>query len=450
MVSMQPKLIGLFYGDGLKSNLLSRDSAIRTAIAAKFRDGDITGGLIAGLSDITDVSQIKIAQQGAPITINHPTDFTGLGRVFGWFAGICIFGVFILLFVKFYQEKERRRAAQRNAQTARAKCTSVINGFAQPLALCAARINKSDVSENRKNQLLSELTDLQASFDRTSQEFDALNRSHNNPDVSNLSVEEYRDMEQQYNHVAEIFKTLTIGIDDIQRTLNQPEEVFKPEEIVRPQTPSRVSEDNLRHQNDSNVQSTRNPERDYQATESPRPQQSAPATVTNNTTIVHEDNSPDLLTTMLVLNALEDDHERSDYPHHHHNDDDDQDNRHSKEPILSTVPTNGTGLESSWETSSTGSGNEEALGTSSNGTGGETSWEETPIEEDEETKTVSWETPKPESEPDFGRVQDDPEPESTKPSDCDCDCDCKPSDCRASDCDCSSDCNCDCSSGSDD
>ena len=422
MVAMNPGKLGIFYGDGLKQKLDHRSVSIQDGIAAKFRDGHIAAGVVAGLGDVSDLVQMKASQQGVPVQINHSADMSGLWTVMGWLLGLGAAVLVVFGALRFVSEKERRRNAQKKAQTERSRCTAAVNGFEGPYAIAVSKIKQSAVSETKKAKLLAEAADIKARHGRELAEFSAINRSGNDPDAPNLSVAEYESMAERYENVADTLSALSAELERTLSRLNAPEveETAKPAETPKPRKWG--PEGSLQFGKSAPPKPKPEPEapkRRPHVEPAPAPShpqsQAGHTTVINNTTVQQDDG---FLTGVIVGSIL------SDNGHHHH--EESVPRRYDPPPAPAS---NGSGEETGFSRSSMGNGTETGFGFSSKGRG-------------EETSLFGG--------ADFGRASA-PEPEPERSRDCaatDCrETDCKPTDCAPSDCNC--DCNCDCTSTTD-
>lgn len=450
MVAPKQSKTGFYYGDALASKLDSKQLAIQSEMNSKFRDGNIAGGIVNGLTNVSDLMDVKMSQQGASVTINHAADMSVFGSIFGWLAAIGVLAVLAWVGFLFWRDKENRRNAQRKAKTEQSRCTTAINGFETPYALLLARIKKATCSDAKKARLQDALSAAQGQYNQAATELSAVNRANNNPDTPNLSVREYEEIAARFTKIAERLTSVMRKLNEIEAELSRPEADTRvevvPSRYVKPAAPQ--SEHKVAEGHVPPVQPTSKPE----AVNSTSVQQQSSATATSAQPVVHEhhtttivthDCGSDFVTGMVLGEMLSEDR-------HRHNDD----LRRQESPGIS-VPqsdaraTDGGGSETGWGKTSEGSGSETEWGKTSDGSGAETSWRS----------------------PDFGAAavavaevaQAEPRDCDCQPADCvkDCDCkpadcvkdcDCAPSDCKASDCaasDCNCDCNCDCSGPSD-
>lgn len=441
-VAPKQQKTGFFYGDALRSKLDSKQLAIQTGMNARFRDGNIAGGIALALSDTSDLMSVKISQQGAPITINH-SDNSGFAKVFGWLLAAFVVACLIWIAVWFRGGKEKRRAAQRDAQSEQGRCTTVINGFETRFAVLKARISQSPTSD-KKTDLLGRLASVKSDFDDASAAYSAHNRSSNDPSTPNLSVEEYEGMSQRFAKVAKRLENVMTQMSAIESDFNRPETPKPPPPPAQSTAKSEVPGRNKFSSPAPQAHKTSPPPASQygggygrsRPSQAPAPIQrsSAPSEVHHHTTVVNNTSSSNdgLLTGVILGSVMSDNHH-----HHHHHDD---------RPIAAPAPRYESARaprepevqeETSFGRSSSGGGSETSWGISSAGSSQESSWGGASFGESSRTTVAA--SP----------------PSDCAPSDCKSS-DCAPSDCRSSDCassDCASsncDCNCDCSSSSND
>lgn len=396
MIAMNPGKLAIFYGDGLKQKLDGRSVAIQDGIAAKFRDGHIAAGVVAGLGDVTDLVQLKASQRDARVEISHPADMSGLWTVMGWLLGLGAVVLVAFVAIRLFGEKERRRNAQNKAQTERSRCTTAVNSFEGPYAVAVAKITQSPVSETKKAKLLADAADVKARRGRELAEFSAISRNGNDPDAPNLSVAEYESMAGRYEKVADTLSALSSELERTLFRLTAPEveETAKPAE---PPKPRKWGPEGSLQFGKSTVSKPKPepeaPKRRPHAETAPAPSQpqsqAGHTTVINNTTVQQDDG---LLTGIVIGSIL------SDNGHHHHHYDEPPTRRHEPPPAPSS---NGSGEETGFSRSGMGNGTETGFGFSSKGGG-------------EETSLFGG--------ADFGRASaPEPEPEPERSSDCNCD-----------------------------
>lgn len=374
LILVAPKQKKTYFGAGGQwDHTLSADrkSQVVDTMNARFRDGKIPDGIVAGIDHTADLVSVKPSQEGKPVTINHAADYSGFSSFLKWALFLAALGGIIAFLLWLYRQNEARRAAQRNAQAERTKCTQSMNSHEEPLAVLAAKVGQADVSAEWKTRLNNMLDQTREGYRVASVEFGGVNRGTNNPDTPRLSVEEYDGMRGRYRIVAEKFteadRSLGVLDSELRRALRgEPVTVAmapKQEPVAASQTAS-VGRENTRTAS-SPPRSSRKDHR----TQMPNP---PAASGGGGTTKVvhhhHNDDGPGFVTGVIVGSVL------SDHHHHDHHD-------RPSDPVIvqpnfpSEGGRSGGGeVSTDWGKSSEGSGVEKSWGDSGSGNAVESPW----------------------------------------------------------------------------
>jgi uncharacterized membrane protein YgcG len=358
---------GFYYGEQWRRFLSSGKVANSTDMNARFRDGKFADGIVVGLENVADLVSVKPSQAGKPIVINHPADYSGLWSFFKWalwFGVICVLGyVFWLIF----RRREDVRGTQRDAATARAKCVQAMNSYTTPLAVLKAKILGAVITGAWKAYLNDLFEQTQQAFSRAAAEFNALNRSANNPDTPRLSSSEYGKMQSRYEKLSAMFETAQTSLEKAQAELARAlrgEPVEKSFYEKAPRTESKKQDI---------------PVKPVQTKSSP---QSAPIYGNHRypQERVHDD------TTIVILNTTQE---------HHH--DDVWGNQRTADPDVpvivdpADIPSGGDGISTNWGKTGDGDGTSTAWGKSGDGDGVSSSWNNDSGTKDSEPSSSTWE-----------------------------------------------------------
>lgn len=229
---------GVFYGDQYMRALDQRSTSIRTdRMNPRFRDGDIAGGIASGLDAVrdyvvaADAPPPSVGTQAPPIIIQQepskPMDLSGLWVVLKILLALVALGLLWFGISRFMNARERRRAAQLKAQTARTACGNRINELDEPIKLAKARLNKlaQSVVEEDVTGMRGVLSNLESEVNRVSALYTDLQQSAANPDRKGLSVAEYDEIATNFNGVLaslDNVRTAREGLDrDVQDALRR-------------------------------------------------------------------------------------------------------------------------------------------------------------------------------------------------------------------------------------
>ena len=438
MISLDPKSLLVTSGDALKSKIGPRLTAINADIGAQLNAGNFGDAIMAGLKDAFDLKELNITQQNATsvsIVRNEAADTSGFVKILEWIVVLFVIIAICILALRIYQTYERRRAAQREAQSQRSRCTVAINGFQQLYQITLARMRSSKAPDEKKNPLIAELEDLKARFNAASSSYSTASRD-NDPSISGLSEDEYEAMAEKFRTIADRLEGIIQSIPRIEAKLSQPDPVVPPRRAEssaqRRESPNSNSKpEPIRRPRDRRPDDRRPfgspatpPPAPASAGSGPGvyPGTSVPAsgpTVIRDTTVIHEGGGSDILTGMMIGDML-----------HHHQDDDRRRDRHDDgsggggyTPPSSSYPA---------PAASPGDSDERAWGNASKGDSATTTWGNASTGD---SATTAWGR-----DPDFGRTPARaPDPEPVR--------DCREADCKAADCTRDCDCDCDCGGG---
>lgn len=353
----------VYYGRQWESQLSGQESRYNSDMAAKFREGDLVGGVLIGLSDVTDLVNVKPSQVNKPVVINHPTDYSGLWKVFGWLAVIAVVGLLGWLAFWIFGQFEKRRTAQRDAQTERGRCSQAINTMDGALAILKSKVSQASITANWLGLVNEALDRAESKYNEAAAAFNALNRSANNPDTPRLSVAEYSAMKNRYAGVGMLF-------DETASLLEEAEEDLR--RALRGESPQ--------------------PSNNIETAPAPKPTAADEARVVttagpaaNQTVFIRE--SPDIFPPPIIVH--EERRKDPDWPR--------QDRwaeerrRDPDNPVIADEPQESRGQEVSWGKSGSGGGSEVAWGASGRGGGEEQSWSTPPAPafEDRRSEEVS-------------------------------------------------------------
>lgn len=332
----------VYYGKQWSPMLAPGESRYNSDMTARFRDGDIVGGVLMGLTDITDLISIKPSQAGKPVVINHPTDYSGLWSVFKWILLLGAIGLLGFLGYWIWNQFEKRRAAQRDAKTERDRCTQALNSFDGPYAVLRSKLTQATFSDEWKMHI-GHLLDIAKNFQHeASAFFSSLNRSTNNPDASQLSITEYEAMKTRYAGAARLF-------ENAQRKLGEAEEAFRHAERGE-KVPSLTS-----------TVFTTPPQSDIPSSGAER--HSDVRTPSRDTTVIIDQRERIIERERVV--------ERPQYEDRWVN----ERRADPDKPVIADEPSRSGGQEVSWGQSGRGDGTAETWGTSGSGGGRESSWD---------------------------------------------------------------------------
>ncbi|OGZ07675.1 MAG: hypothetical protein A3C93_02110 [Candidatus Lloydbacteria bacterium RIFCSPHIGHO2_02_FULL_54_17] len=348
-----------------------RKSQIVDTMNARFRDGKLPDGIVAGIDHMADLVSVKPSQEGKPVTINHAADYSGVSSFLKWALFLAALGGIIGFLIWLYRQNETRRTAQRNAQAERARCTQSLNGHEEPLAVLDAKVKQAEVTTEWKTRLNDMLDQTRERYRIASTEYGGVNRGTNNPDTPRLSVEEYDGMRGRYRTVAEKFaeadRSLGTVDSELRRALRG-----DPVAVVTPirEEPAVASQPAAGKQ--VPPQTTSAPEK-MSRKDRRAAQRIASSTVPSNTPKTvhhhhHHDDGPGFVTGVVVGSVLNDHH------HHDHRD-------RPSDPVIAKPDfpqdkerSGGGEVSADWGKSNEGSGVEKGWGESGSGKAAESSW----------------------------------------------------------------------------
>lgn len=231
-VAVKDRKTGLFYGGQWTRILDEHWTRILTdKVTPRFRDGDFAGGISTGLNEVTLVITEKVhaANNPKPTTVinTQPTDFSGLWKVLGWIVGVVAIGFLIICSARWYwdqkAENEKCRAAQQLARIKKSACTEKANGLDEMLALLGAKINKAllSLAGQTRETLTNDFSEMKKRAGKINSAYAGLMNSANNPEVDDLSVQEYANMERVLGRQLDDFESIYEEIRNLEERIGK-------------------------------------------------------------------------------------------------------------------------------------------------------------------------------------------------------------------------------------
>lgn len=353
----------VYYGSQWAPRLSAHESRYSSDMSGRFRDGDLVGGVLMGLGDVADLLSVKPSQEGKPVVINHPTDYSGLWKVFGWLAVLSIVGLLVWLAFWVFGQIEKRRKAQRDAQTERGQCSQALSVIEGELAILKSKVSQTALSPEWVSRINGVLDQAERKFAQAASEFNGLNRSANNPDTPRLSVMEYVGMGGRYAGAAALFAEAEELVREAEEELRR---AIRGEEPRKPLEPPREPKPQSGPAGTAAADVESHPKAGARSQASGR--SDAPRTVHHHheTVIIRE--SPDIIPTPIII----DDRDRSGRRY---------EDRWAGErerdpdvPVIAREPSRSGGSEIGWSKSGSGGGQEQSWGASGIGSGHEQPW----------------------------------------------------------------------------
>lgn len=220
---------GIFFGGQWTSRLKYRYMDIQTdEMNPRFRDGDLAGGIVAGLNAIGEIIATPIAATptAAPITVNtKPVDLSGLWVFLGWALAIIAFFIILYCIRKIVKETgERRdasRAAQQKAKAAQGSCSSLILMLNDPNALSVLRAKLTKAAGQMpagvEDKLLPRFEAIGNRIKNAMSDFSTMNSSGStgNPEKEGLSPEQYETMEGNFRQLKQTLERIREDRDQL-------------------------------------------------------------------------------------------------------------------------------------------------------------------------------------------------------------------------------------------
>jgi len=358
----------LFYGAQWSSKLNPHFNRILDSMEGNFREQKWGAGIVAGLTDVSDLIAVTPSQVGKPIVINHSADYSGVwGSAVSWFFGLIFLALLAFAITYFLRKKGANDTAQRAAQTERGKCSVYENNFETEYAGLKARIASSSVTQEWKTHLFNLLDRAVSQQSFASAQLSGLNRSSNNPDTPRLSQEAYAAMAERY-------RTVVSGYETANALLKAAAADFEKAKRGEPVTNVvQAAKDDVREEAQTRQQRSRTRQERYPASGSARrpasPSAPAPTTVVHHH---HDRGSNDGFLTGVIVGSVMSDH---------HSHDRDRGGHSSDSPVINfpTAPADQEGGGERTTTSSgDGGGGERIVSFSGDGGGGERNSEPAP------------------------------------------------------------------------
>lgn len=376
----------VYYGRQWEAQLTGQESRYNSDMTAKFRDGDMVGGIIVGLSDITDLVSIKPSQANKPVVINHPADYSGLWKVFGWLAVITAVGLLTWLAFWIFGQIEKRRTAQRSAQTERGRCSQAVNTMDGALAILKSKVSQANITADWLGMINEALDRAESKYNEAAAAFNALNRSANNPDTPRLSVAEYSAMNNRYAGVGMLFDEAASIFEEAEEGLRRALRGDTPRPKNKTETAPAPAKPTV---NADAATSARPAVRSVGGSALPQPPKERTSEIHhhhhNQTTIIRE--SPDVFPIPVIIRE-----EKRDEPEWSRQDRWAEERRREPDkPVIADESQENRGQEISWGKSGSGGGGETTWGASGSGGGEEQSWSTPPAPafEDRRSEEVS-------------------------------------------------------------
>lgn len=244
-VSLGNRKTGLYYGSQWSSVLGGQWTSIQAdEMNPRFRDGDFSGGVVAGLKRISVAlsAPVGTASRNSTTHVYAATDLSGLWTVFGWLVALVFLGVVGYYGYSFYNERYRMkqhvRDARQRAKAAKAKCSSAILSMGEAqFAVAEARIRQGlqGFSDAVVQGVLDKVFRAKGVLAKAHMDFSALGRSESDPDQSGLSTDGYND-------IAQSFECIANSLQSVSNLLREAEESIARMRRLIEEAPAKVSE----------------------------------------------------------------------------------------------------------------------------------------------------------------------------------------------------------------
>lgn len=228
-VSIGNRKTGLYYGNQWSAVLGGQWTSIQAnAMNPRFRDGDFSGGVVAGLKGISAVlsAPAGTASRNSTTHVYAATDLSGLWTVFGWLVALVFLGVVGYYGYSFYNERYRMRQhvrdAQQRAKAAKAKCSSAILSMGEAqFAVAEARIRQGlqGFSDAVVQNVLDKVSRAKGVLAKAHTDFSALGRSESDPDQSGLSADGYNDIAQSFGYVLSSLQSVSNLLQEVEESV---------------------------------------------------------------------------------------------------------------------------------------------------------------------------------------------------------------------------------------
>lgn len=243
--SLEPRRLGIIAGADFAATADAHHLRIeQNLMGPRFKQKpkpDFDGGFIAGMEEFGRVAYAQLhppvyeprpytapAERPAPaappvVVQTQPTDFTGLWSFLKWGLLAAVLAGIIWFLVGILRERERRRAAQQRAQSAKTQCSGIINDGPGQLDLLDARVAglKSKVSEEDIGPVITAMASARQTIGDATIAFGDLQTSITDPSRPGLSVAEYGEIERVYTNLFERLKGVRTDITVNEETMSQ-------------------------------------------------------------------------------------------------------------------------------------------------------------------------------------------------------------------------------------
>jgi uncharacterized membrane protein YgcG len=221
MVAMDDRKVGLFFGDQWGAALRDRWPTILSRdVAPRFRDGDLTGGIAAGLESVAGFIEPPTALQplapAPPVIVTNPPADLSFMTWLVVLAALLIAGyVAVRVVASNRRESGKRRAAQQAAASAKARSSAMALDLGEPLEVAKAQIGGLDrmgvpesVSEDlerKRGEAARAFAGAVATHQRVAETLDA-----SRPGLS----------EDEYSHMAQVYLDSIAAFENVQKAVS--------------------------------------------------------------------------------------------------------------------------------------------------------------------------------------------------------------------------------------
>lgn len=242
VVSMNNTTFGFYYGKDWRGALDSQASRIRNDVMkpylgrAKNSSGDersknLAESIIAGINEVDRLVDLRLHPGNTPSTVvvhnEKPVDYSSVWSSFLWIIIVVLFflGAYVIygFIIRKKEEEDARKGTQQKAKITKNKVVGLLSKLKDAVRDLESSFSvvKNYLSTNELETYSKKVDSTKSAQGTLAQRFSATDSSAGNPDVDNLSKDQYTSISSAYNGLERDIENLLTTANELKTKLEK-------------------------------------------------------------------------------------------------------------------------------------------------------------------------------------------------------------------------------------